>query len=69
VRFDWRGRHGRLVDRMTPADVRWICDRLERLTDTQWQDAFRAGGYNQETADRFIRRFKQKIKEGQALPQ
>ena len=69
VRFDWRGRHGTLVDRMTPADVRWICDRLERLTDTQWQDGFRAGGYNPEIANRFIRRFKQKIQEGKALPQ
>jgi hypothetical protein len=67
VRFDYRGRHGRLVDRMTVADVRWICEKLERLTDRQWDDAFRAGGYAPEVANRFIRRFKQKIEEGLAL--
>jgi hypothetical protein len=67
VRFEYRGRHGRLVDRMTPADVWWICERLQRLTDRQWQDAFRAGGYGPELANRFIRRFKQKIEEGLAV--
>lgn len=67
VRFDYRGRHGTLVDEMTVADVRWICERLQRLTDKQWNDAFRAGGYAPQVADRFIRRFKQKIQEGLAL--
>jgi hypothetical protein len=67
VRFDYRGRHGVLLDHMTVADVRWICERLQKLTDKQWDDAFRAGGYNPQVADRFIRRFKQKIEEGLAL--
>ena len=67
VRFDYRGLHGDLVDHMTPEDVRWTCERLQRLTDRQWSDAFRAGGYAQPLADRFIRRFKQKIQEGLAL--
>jgi hypothetical protein len=67
VRFDYRGRHGKLVSQITAADVRWICEKLDRLTDAQWQDAFRAGGYAPETATRFIRRFEQKIKEGLAL--
>jgi hypothetical protein len=67
VRFDYRGRHGRLIDHMTPADVRWICEKLDALSDKQWQDAFRAGGYAPEVANRFIRRFKQKIQEGLAL--
>lgn len=67
VRFDYRGRHRVLFDRITPADVRWICGRLERLTDTQWQDAFRAGGFPPAMAERFIRRMKQKMHEGLAL--
>ena len=37
------------------------------LTDEQWRDAFRAGGYPKPVADRFIRRMKQKIAEGLAL--
>jgi hypothetical protein len=52
---------------MTAADVRWICEKLQQLTDAQWQDAFRAGGYAPQTANRFIRRFKQKIEEGLAV--
>jgi hypothetical protein len=67
VRFDYRGRHGVLVSNMTPADVRWICERLQTLTDEQWQDAFRAGGYAPQIANRFIRRMQQKIKEGLAM--
>ena len=57
VKLDWRGRHDALLDDITPADVRWICSRLDALTDAQWQDAFRAGGYSTSNcADRFIRR-------------
>jgi len=67
VRFDWRGRHGVLLERITPDDVHWIAGRLQRLTDRQWQDAFRAGGYAPQTAERFIRRMKQKIEEGLAI--
>jgi len=40
---------------------------MQRLTDAQWKDAFRAGGIEGELADRFIRRMKQKIAEGLAL--
>jgi hypothetical protein len=67
VKFDWRGRHDKLFDDITPADVRWICSRLRRLDDKQLRDAFRAGGYVESDTDRFIRRLKQKIAEGLAL--
>ncbi|MBA3640813.1 MAG: hypothetical protein M3541_02880 [Acidobacteriota bacterium] len=67
VRFDYRGRHKALFDNITPADVRWVCERLNGLTDQQWKDAFRAGGFGGDDATRFIRRMKQKISEGLAL--
>jgi hypothetical protein len=67
VQFEYRGRHRALFEKITPADVRWICTQLSHLTDTQWHDAFRAGGFPTPTADRFIRRMKQKIAEGLAL--
>ena len=67
VKLDWRGRHDALFTDITPADVRWICARLQTLTDTQWRDAFRAGGFDQETTTRFITRLKQKIAQGLAL--
>jgi hypothetical protein len=67
VRFDYRGRHHVLFENITPEDVRWICTRLSRLTEEQWQDAFRAGGFARSDATRFIRRMKQKVAEGLAL--
>ena len=67
VKLDWRGRHDALLENIAVEDVRWICRRLDRLTDRQWNDAFRAGGYEKLIADRFIRRLKQKIAEGLAL--
>lgn len=67
VKFNWEGFHGKLLDQITPADVQWTCERLSRLSDQQWQDAFRAGGYEPMLAERFIRRFKQKVAEGLAL--
>lgn len=67
VRLEYRGRHQALFQNITPADVRWICDRLAALSDRQLEDAFRGGGYPKSLADRFIRRLKQKIAEGRAL--
>ena len=67
VRFEYRGRHRVLFENIRPADVRWICQQLAKLTDRQWQDAFRAGAIEGAVADRFIRRMKQKIAEGLAL--
>jgi hypothetical protein len=67
VKLEWDGRHGALLENITPADVRWICGRLAKLTNRQWEDAFRAGGYDKELTGRFIHRLKQKIAEGLAL--
>ncbi len=67
VQFDYRGRHRVLFQNISPADVRWVCGQLRQLTADQWKDAFRAGGFSEGVADRFIRRMKQKIDEGLAL--
>lgn len=67
VQLEYRGRHRVLFDDIRPADVHWICAQLERLTDRQWTDAFRAGGIEGPLAARFIRRMKQKISEGLAV--
>jgi hypothetical protein len=67
VRFDYHGRHRVLFERISPADVRWVCQRLAALSDQQLQDAFRAAGYPKAVADRFIRRLEQKIAEGLQL--
>ena len=67
MKFNWSGFHKELVSQLTPEDVRWTCERLSRLSDEQWRDAFRAGGYDPQIARRYIARFKQKIAEGLAL--
>ena len=68
VRFDDLGRfHRELFDRLTPADVRWTCERLDRLTPQQWSDAFRAAGYSDAEAARYIRKIREKVAAGLAL--
>ena len=68
VQFDDLGRwHRELFSDITPADVRWTCERLARLTDEQWADAFRAAGYRDHDAARFIRKIREKVSAGLAL--
>ena len=67
VEFDYRGIYRDVINTVTPADVQWACSRLAKLSDRQWQDAFRAAGYSQELADRFIAKIKQKVTQGLAV--
>src|SRR5262249_22471678 len=67
VHFNYRGWHQELFARISPEDVAWASDLLARLSDRQWSDAFRAGGYPPATADRFIGGLHQKIAEGRRL--
>src|SRR5688572_11938782 len=61
VEFDDLGRfHRELFGDLTPEDVRWTCERLDRLTARQWTDAFRAAGYEDDVAARFIARIREK---------
>ena len=55
VEFGYHGWHQELFrNRITVNDVGWACDLLGRLSDAQWHDAFRAGGYEPAIAQRFI---------------
>jgi hypothetical protein len=68
VRFDYRGFHQELVrERITPDDVGWASDLMARLSDRQWSDAFRAGGYPDADAGRFIRKLAGNIALGQRI--
>lgn len=67
VRFGFRGRHQELLRGVTVADVRWVCDRLQRLSDRQWRDAFRAGNFAEGETTRYIARIRQKIAKGLSL--
>jgi hypothetical protein len=67
VFFAFRGRHQELLQHIGVEDVKWMCERLQKVTDRQWNDAFHAGGYDDGQAARFIARIKQKVEEGLAL--
>jgi hypothetical protein len=53
--------------RINVDDVRWAGRLLGRLTDRQWRDAFRAGGYAPDAADRFIRKLRMNIEDAQGV--
>jgi hypothetical protein len=63
IDFAFTGRHQELLKAITPADLRWAATRLQRLTDGQWRDAFRAANYADEIRDRYLRKIRQKIEE------
>jgi hypothetical protein len=67
VEFDYSGIYGHVVKTVTPRDVVWTARLLSRLSDAQWNDAFRAGGYSPEQAARYIAKLKSKIAEGLAI--
>jgi hypothetical protein len=67
VLFGFRGRHRELLEPIRVEDVRWMCERLQKVTDRQLRDAFRAGNYTEEVTARYVARIGQKIKEGLEL--
>jgi hypothetical protein len=67
VVFGYGGRHRKLLEDITPADVVWICGRLDRLSDRQLRDAFRAAGYVESARERMIATVERNIRQGLAL--
>ena len=68
VDFAYKGWYRRFIeDRITPADVEWASNLLGRLSDKQWDDVFRAAGYEPAIASRFIAKLQEKIQEGKSL--
>jgi len=67
VKFDYNGIHGGLVDHVTVADVVWACRLMSRISDQQWNEAFRAAGYDASSQQRYVAKLKAKINEGLAL--
>jgi hypothetical protein len=69
VRFHYRGAwlEPQLATSVTPSDVVWTCELLARLSESQWMDAFRAGGYSDAAAARYVHRLRQKVDEGLKL--
>jgi hypothetical protein len=67
VVFDYRGRHREVLEDITAADVVWACRLLQRISDQQWTDLFRAAAYPAAVAGRYRTHLAAKIAEGLAL--
>ena len=67
VKFVYRGIYRDVISTVTPADVRWACERLAQLSDQQWNDAFRSGGFTDEQTRRYTAKIKEKIAQGLQL--
>jgi hypothetical protein len=67
VVFKYGGWQPELVRHITVEDLRWACDLMGRLSDRQWRDAFRAGGYSSDLALRFIRKLRMNLDEGRQI--
>jgi|KBSSwiStaDraftv2_1062776.scaffolds.fasta_scaffold42893_4 hypothetical protein len=68
VHFDYNGKRPDLVRNLvTLDDLRWATALLQSLSDQQWHDAFRAGGYGANISDRFIRKIKSNIQQAHQL--
>jgi hypothetical protein len=68
IRFDYHGVDKKLVSgRITREDVRWAAALVGGLSERQWRDAFRAGGYAPDVADRFIEILRARIAEAQRI--
>ena len=68
VEFDYHGLHKELVTgRITPEEVRWAAALIGGLSERQWQDAFRAGGYAPDVAARFINLLRERIAQAQRV--
>jgi len=67
VDFTYRARHRLLVKDFNVSDVVWACRLLDRLSESQLDDAFRAAGYPPQIRARYVRKIRSKIQEGLAL--
>jgi len=67
VQLDYKGYHTQVLNNLSPADVIWGCELLNRLSDAQLDDAFRAADYPPEIRQRYITKIRSKIREGLAL--
>jgi|SoiMethySBSTD1v2_1073268.scaffolds.fasta_scaffold255948_1 hypothetical protein len=67
VRFHYKGIHQKVVDTITVEHVVWASRLMSRVSDEQWRDAFRAGGFTPGEQQRYVEKLKSKIREGMAL--
>ena len=63
IDFKYSGKNKKLFDNLTVADAQWLGKLLNRLSDTQLKDAFRAANYSDEETALLASAFKERINE------
>jgi hypothetical protein len=61
IDFNYGGKNQKLFANLTVADARWLAERLQRLSDEQIKDAFRAANYSPEEVNILAGAFRQRI--------
>lgn len=61
VKFNYGGKNKGLMDGITVEDARWIGGLLEKLSDKQIEDAFRAGNFSPEDVQLLRQAVRQRI--------
>ena len=63
VKLAYKGKNRKLFRGFTVADARWLASQLNRLSDAQIRDAFRAANYSPADVETFARAVRGKIDE------
>ena len=67
VELTYRGRHQDVIKQLNVADVIWACELMNELSDQQLDDAFKAAKYDDGVRARFIKKIREKVREGLEL--
>src|SRR4029453_1461883 len=67
VEFRYGGWNSELTRGISVDDLRWACELVGGLTERQWEDAFRAGGYPSDLPQRFLHNLRARIDEGRKI--
>ena len=63
VKLAYKGKNRKLFKGFTISDARWLADNLNRLSDSQIRDAFRAANYSPADVETYLRAIRNKIDE------
>ena len=63
IKLAYKGKNRKLFKGFTVTDARWLSNQLNRLSDSQISDAFRAANYSPAEVDTYTRTIRRKIVE------
>jgi hypothetical protein len=63
INFKYSGKNKKLFDNITVADAQWLSKLLNRLSEAQIKDAFRAANYSDEEVEYLAKAFQERINE------